>query len=157
MVRRSRSARRAVIAAIGSLMFAASAAGGAAATTTPDDTAGGTAPAGMSSEEWDAIVTAANEEGKVTLYTAQAFDQGNNLKAAFEAEYPDITVDVVRDISSNLIPKIEAERADRQRHRRRLRLRRHRMVADRSRRGAHHPDGRAELRRSRVRPRRAGP
>ena len=64
----------------------------------------------MSAEEWDAIVAAANEEGTVTLYTAQGLDQANQLKAAFEAEYPDITVEVVRDISSNLIPKIEAER-----------------------------------------------
>ena len=64
----------------------------------------------MSAEEWDAIVAAANEEGTVTLYTAQGLDQANQLKAAFEAEYPDITLEVVRDISSNLIPKIEAER-----------------------------------------------
>ena len=64
----------------------------------------------MSAEEWDAVVAAANEEGTVTLYTAQGLDQANQLKAAFEAEYPDITVEVVRDISSNLIPKIEAER-----------------------------------------------
>ena len=62
----------------------------------------------------------------------KASTRRNQLKAAFEAEYPDITVEVVRDISSNLIPKIEAERPDRQRHRRRLRLRRHRLVgADR--------------------------
>lgn len=73
----------------------------------PSDTAGGDAE---SSAEWDAIVEAANEEGTVTYYTAQGLDQANNLKAAFEAEYPEITLEVVRDISSNLIPKIEAER-----------------------------------------------
>ena len=105
MIRSTTAARRAVAAAIASILVAAGGAS-ASATTTPDESA----PAGMSAEEWDAIVEAANEEGKVTLYTAQSLDQGNNLKAAFEAEYPDITVDVVRDISSNLIPKLEAER-----------------------------------------------
>lgn len=60
--------------------------------------------------DWDAIVEAAEQEGKVTFYTAQGLDQANQLKEAFEAEYPEITLDIVRDISSNLIPKIEAER-----------------------------------------------
>ena len=106
MIRSKRAARRVAAAAIASMIAVAGGAGAVSATTTPDDSA----PAGATSEEWDAIVEAANEEGRVTLYTAQALDQGNNLKAAFEAEYPEITVDVVRDISSNLIPKLEAER-----------------------------------------------
>jgi iron(III) transport system substrate-binding protein len=82
----------------------------AAEGTEPTGTEGATRPTEVSSDEWDSIVAAANEEGTVTLYTAQGLDQANQLKAAFEAEYPDITLEIVRDISSNLIPKIEAER-----------------------------------------------
>ena len=72
----------------------------------PSSSAGSDASSG----EWDAVVAAAQEEGKVTFYTAQGLDQANQVKAAFEEQYPGITVDVVRDISSNLIPKLEAER-----------------------------------------------
>ena len=93
---------------------AASAASGPASTTGASATSssassssdGSAAP----SAEWDAVVAAAEEEGKVTFYTAQGLDQANQVKAAFEEEHPGITVDVVRDISSNLIPKLEAER-----------------------------------------------
>jgi len=89
----------------------ASAPSASGVTTEPTGPAGTeSAASAPSSAEWDAIVTAANEEGTVTWYTAQGLDQANQLKAAFEAEYADITVEVVRDISSNLIPKIEAER-----------------------------------------------
>src|SRR5215216_3929784 len=89
-----------------------------AATTTAGSSDESTATSGSSSgggsaassPEWDKVVEAAKDEGKVTFYTAQGLDQANQVKAAFEQAYPDITVDVVRDISSNLIPKIEAER-----------------------------------------------
>ena len=86
-----------------------------------------------SSAEWDAIVAAANEEGKVTLYTAQGLDQANQLKAAFEAEYPDITVEVVARHLFEPDPEDRGRAPDRQRHRRRLRLGRHRLVGARPR------------------------
>lgn len=96
----------------------AAAASDATTATTAASTGESTEPAGStagsagaaSSAEWDKVVAAAKDEGKVTFYTAQGLDQANQVKAAFEKAYPEITVDVVRDISSNLIPKIEAER-----------------------------------------------
>ena len=80
------------------------------ATSTTSAASSAAAAAAASSAEWDAVVAAAKDEGKVTFYTAQGLDQANQVKAAFEKAHPGITVDVVRDISSNLIPKLEAER-----------------------------------------------
>ena len=80
---------------------------GAAATT---ESAGGEtpAPAGVSDEEWDGIVAAAQEEGKVTIYSSQGLDQLNELAARFSDEYG-IELEVYRDIDSVIIPKVEAE------------------------------------------------
>ena len=80
---------------------------GAGVTT---DSAGGDtpAPAGVSDAEWDEIVTAAQEEGKVTIYSSQGLDQLNDLAGRFNDEYG-IELEVVRDIDSALIPKVEAE------------------------------------------------
>ena len=74
------------------------------------EASGGTtpAPAGVSEEEWEAIVAAAQEEGKVTFYSAQGLDQLNDLAQRFSDEYG-IELEVVRDIDSALIPKVEAE------------------------------------------------
>ncbi|HEX4981626.1 MAG TPA: extracellular solute-binding protein [Ilumatobacteraceae bacterium] len=66
------------------------------------------APAGISEADWDAIVTAAQEEGKVTFYSSQGLDQLNDLAQRFSDEYG-IELEVVRDIDSALIPKVEAE------------------------------------------------
>jgi iron(III) transport system substrate-binding protein len=76
-----------------------SAEGTAAATT------GGTA---VSSAEWDAIVAKAKDEGKVTIYSSQGLDVLNDLAAKFKEKYG-ITLEVVRGIDSELIPKVEAE------------------------------------------------
>src|SRR5918994_7876674 len=88
-------------------------AGAPASTSGPSAPSSDSASSGTSaasSAEWESVVAAAEEEGKVTFYTAQGLDQANQVKAAFEQVHPEITVDVVRDISSNLIPKLEAER-----------------------------------------------
>ena len=66
------------------------------------------APAGVSDAEWDEIVAAAQDEGKVTIYSSQGLDQLNDLAERFQDEY-DIELEVVRDIDSALIPKVEAE------------------------------------------------
>ncbi|MET0460949.1 MAG: extracellular solute-binding protein [Ilumatobacteraceae bacterium] len=66
------------------------------------------APAGVSDAEWDEIVTAAQEEGKVTIYSSQGLTQLEDLAGRFEEEYG-IELEVVRDIDSALIPKVEAE------------------------------------------------
>ena len=65
-------------------------------------------PGGISDADWDAIVTAAQEEGKVTFYSSQGLDQLNDLAGRFSDEYG-IELEVVRDIDSALIPKVEAE------------------------------------------------
>ncbi len=65
-------------------------------------------PAGISDADWDAIVTAAQEEGKVTFYSSQGLTQLDDLAARFNDEYG-IELEVVRDIDSALIPKVEAE------------------------------------------------
>jgi iron(III) transport system substrate-binding protein len=76
----------------------------------PTGSAGGETPAptGVSDAEWDAIVAAAQDEGKVTFYSSQGLDQLNDLAGRFNDEYG-IDLEVVRDIDSALIPKIEAE------------------------------------------------
>ena len=45
------------------------------------------APAGVSDAEWEAIVTAAQDEGKVTIYSSQGLDQLNDLAERFNDEY----------------------------------------------------------------------
>jgi iron(III) transport system substrate-binding protein len=57
---------------------------------------------------WDSIVTAAQEEGSVTIYSSQGQTQLDELGAAFKEEYG-IDVEVVRAIDAELQPKIEAE------------------------------------------------
>ena len=80
----------------------------AAAVTTETAGTETPAPAGISEADWDAIVTAAQEEGKVTFYSSQGLDQLNDLAQRFSDEYG-IELEVVRDIDSALIPKVEAE------------------------------------------------
>ena len=90
---------------------AASDDGGTDTTEASGSTAAGgetPAPAGISDADWDAIVTAAQEEGKVTFYSSQGLDQLNDLAGRFKDEYG-IELEVVRDIDSALIPKVEAE------------------------------------------------
>jgi len=77
----------------------------AAVTTAGTETS---APAGISEADWDAIVTAAQDEGKVTIYSSQGLDQLNDMAERFSDEYG-IELEVVRDIDSALIPKVEAE------------------------------------------------
>ena len=66
------------------------------------------APAGVSEEEWDTIVAAAQEEGKVTIYSSQHPVRLSILGEKFSEEYG-IELEVYRDIDSVLIPKVEAE------------------------------------------------
>ncbi|GAA1651659.1 ABC transporter substrate-binding protein [Georgenia ruanii] len=57
---------------------------------------------------WNAIVEAAEKEGKVTIYGSQGDTQLADLKERFEAEY-DIDVDVVRGGDGDLAAKVDAE------------------------------------------------
>ncbi|MDV8002641.1 ABC transporter substrate-binding protein [Rhodococcus sp. IEGM 1408] len=58
---------------------------------------------------WDEIVTAAQEEGSVTIYSTHSPDNLEKLKKAFEAEYPGITLTYVRGTDADILPKIEVE------------------------------------------------
>ncbi len=87
--------------------------GGTGTTEVADETTGSAggetpAPAGVSEEEWDGIVAAAQDEGKVTIYSSQGPDELNVLAERFNDEYG-IELEVYRDIDSVLIPKVEAE------------------------------------------------
>lgn len=55
------------------------------------------------------LVTAAEAEGKVTVYSSQGLDQLNALAAAFEEKYPDIDVEPVRLTDGDIIPRLETE------------------------------------------------
>jgi iron(III) transport system substrate-binding protein len=86
-----------------------------ASQTTVAPSAGTTASASAASATtasstaaWDAVVAKAKDEGKVTIYSSQGLDQLNDLAKRFKDAYG-ITVEVVRGIDSELIPKVEAE------------------------------------------------
>lgn len=57
---------------------------------------------------WDEVVAAANEEGLVNLYSTGPPVQNNRLVAAFNEEYPDITVSVTRG-AGELPSRFESE------------------------------------------------
>ncbi|WP_024793914.1 ABC transporter substrate-binding protein [Tomitella biformata] len=67
---------------------------------------GATAPVDGS---WDEIVAAANEEGEVMLYSSQKPANLEALKAAFESEYPEITMSFVRGTDPEINPRVETE------------------------------------------------
>ncbi len=62
------------------------------------------------SGSWKDVVAAAKKEGSVTVYSSQHPRNLALLKKAFEAKYPQITVEFVRGVDSDLAPKIEAEK-----------------------------------------------
>lgn len=74
--------------------------------------AGLAVPYGASAEdispEWQKVIDAAKAEGTVTIYSGQGLKQLNDLAERFKAKYG-ITVQVVRDVESNLFPKVDVE------------------------------------------------
>ena len=80
----------------------------AASASTSSAASAATTAGAASSAEWDAIVAKAKNEGKVTIYSSQGLDVLNDLAAKFKAKYG-ITLEVVRGIDSELIPKVDAE------------------------------------------------
>lgn len=67
------------------------------------------APSEPVSGSWDDVVAAANNEGKVTIYSTQAAPRLAALETAFEKAYPAIDLEVVRGVDSDLLSKIDAE------------------------------------------------
>jgi iron(III) transport system substrate-binding protein len=57
---------------------------------------------------WAQIVEAAKKEGTVTIYSGQGLDQLNDLAARFKKQYG-ITVQVVRAVDAELLPKVDTE------------------------------------------------
>jgi iron(III) transport system substrate-binding protein len=88
----------------------ASGGSGSAPTSSAANTgsSGASATTAASSAAWDEVVAKAKEEGKVTIYSSQGLDVLNDLAAKFKDKYG-ITLEVVRGIDSDLIPKVEAE------------------------------------------------
>lgn len=62
----------------------------------------------LSEGDWDSVVAAAKDEGTVTIYSSQGVAQLEDFAAGFKEKYG-ITVEIVRDLDSNLIPKLDAE------------------------------------------------
>lgn len=58
---------------------------------------------------WDDVVAAAKEEGQVLLYSTQHPENLAALKTAFEAEYPEITMEFVRGTDVETNPRVETE------------------------------------------------
>ena len=84
----------------------------AASTTASPETAAASEGGGGSDAEaaLDELVTAAQDEGSVTVYSSQGLDQLNALAEAFDAEYG-IDVEVVRNTDADIIPRVETELA----------------------------------------------
>lgn len=72
-----------------------------------------TAPDSGSDSSWDGVIAAAQEEGTVTVYSVLAPSTMDALKAAFEAAYPDITMEYIRGSAGDIEPRIAQEIATR--------------------------------------------
>lgn len=83
-----------------SVALTATACGGDSTAGGDDDAVAGT---------WEEVVAAAEEEGEVTLYSSHNPVNLEALKAAFEGEYPDITLEFVRGTDAEMNPKVEVE------------------------------------------------
>ncbi|WP_207836466.1 substrate-binding domain-containing protein [Williamsia soli] len=69
----------------------------------------GTNSAGPTEGSWDDVVAAANEEGSVLLYSSQKPANLEALKVAFEARYPQISMEFVRGTDADINPRVETE------------------------------------------------
>jgi iron(III) transport system substrate-binding protein len=60
--------------------------------------------------EWDRLVAAARQEGRVTLFGPPGDQVRNQLTAGFQGAYPGIALELTGGRCSDLTPKLEAER-----------------------------------------------
>jgi iron(III) transport system substrate-binding protein len=58
---------------------------------------------------WQDVVSAAEEEGSVTLYSSQNTTILDSVKAAWNAKYPNIALEYVRGTDADLNPRVEVE------------------------------------------------
>ncbi len=70
---------------------------------------GASSPSGPVDGSWDEVVAAAEQEGKVTIYSTQAAPRLAELERQFEKAYPEIDLEVVRGVDADLLSKIDAE------------------------------------------------
>jgi len=92
--------RRAVTLAAAALLTTTLAACGSSSDDTPEV-----------GDSWDDIVAKAADEGTVSLYSAQAPQTVERIADCFRKEYPDISIDVVRGTSGDLLTRVDQERA----------------------------------------------
>ncbi|NYE21514.1 ABC transporter substrate-binding protein [Microbacterium immunditiarum] len=90
-----------IVAAVALIAGCSSGGGGGGETSAPSD--------GPVDAEWEAIVEAAKEEGKVVWYTVAPETAREGLKEAFEAKYPEISVDVRVIGTADMTAALEAE------------------------------------------------
>jgi len=69
---------------------------------------GGGEPATVADGDWEAVVTAAESEGVVNVYTVSPPEQIERMTAAFNEAYPDITVNMTLG-SGELAARVESE------------------------------------------------
>ncbi|MCR2793465.1 extracellular solute-binding protein [Microbacterium sp. zg.Y625] len=74
-----------------------------------DDEAEQPAPAVSGDSEWQSVVDAAKEEGQVTWYSVAPAEVREGLKAAFEAKYPEITLEILTMGTADMNAALEAE------------------------------------------------
>jgi iron(III) transport system substrate-binding protein len=98
--------RRLVAVTITLALATAAACGGGDNNSDEADRTTDAGPAGDAA--WDEVVTAAQAEGGVTIYSSQGLVQLEDLAERFEAEYG-IPVTVVRDVDNTLATKLDAE------------------------------------------------
>jgi iron(III) transport system substrate-binding protein len=68
------------------------------------------APSPAGDPQWQAVVDAANKEGKVTWYSVAPQAAREALKEAFEDRYPDITLEIRTISTAEMNSALEAER-----------------------------------------------
>jgi ABC-type Fe3+ transport system substrate-binding protein len=83
---------------------------GTATTTTTASTAG-SEPAGGEGAAWEQVVTTANEQGTVVVYSSLAPAVLETLEGAFEEAYPDIDAQVTRRLAPDTVQAVDQERA----------------------------------------------
>jgi len=66
---------------------------------------------GYQPAEWAKIVEGARKEGRVTLYYVSTQPVVDRLKAAFNKQYPGIQLDMLRLVGTELVGKLDQERA----------------------------------------------
>jgi iron(III) transport system substrate-binding protein len=66
---------------------------------------------GYNAAEWQKTVEAARKEGRVTLYYVSTQPVVDRIKAAFNKQYPGIQLDMLRLVGTELVGKLDQERA----------------------------------------------